>query len=833
MLRATSANTLKKIKSYKEGGNFINNDRQITLSTVKSRFDEKCTIQTMLVSEFYAKLSAPIKTQETREQYLKMTKSARDNLKDVGGFIGGKMFNGIRKAGYVEYRDVVSLDMDSIPAGQTEAIVNKLYALGVTFCVYSTKNHSPEAPRLRVVLPLDRSVTADEYEPIARKMAHIIQPEMTWYDRTTFDVSRIMYWPSICCDSQYVYNWADNPFASADGLLGMYTDWRSFADWPRCPSEDITHAPNTRQADPLEKKGAVGAFCKIYSIQSAIAKFLPDTYIPASDGRYTYAKGSTTGGAVVYDNKFLYSHHATDPACGTLCNAFDLVRIHLFGKEDEAAKAGTPTNRMPSYQKMQEFALADDDVNMQIRVERAAGIYEDFADITSGESSEPKENLKELTAWLKKLKVDGNGAYVKSIENVSIALENDPQLKDRIYMNTFTQRPIAVAPLPWAPHISVTANTTFEWTDTDDSGLLAYLEKLIGVKSKQTVTTALDQCRAAHPFHPVKSYLSGLTWDGIPRIETMFQTYLGAADTAYVRAVAKMALVAAITRIYYPGIKFDSTIVFVGQQGIGKSTFISALAKYSEWYTDDIKAFDKTAIENIQGVWIAELAELSAMKHSELETAKAFLTRQNDRTRLAYAKYSVSLPRTCIFFGTTNTHDFLRDSTGDRRFLPIDINVVPPQKSAFYDLPKEVDQIWAEALYYYNEGKTRLTLSDDILAYAKAEQEAHFDRSENQGLVEAFLEKYIPQDWDTYSLDQRILYYADTATKRTDLVPRKTVCALEIWCECLGGRKENFQKSTSREINDILRRIPGWRQQNSPRTHSIYGNQRGFMRDDN
>lgn len=818
-----------------EGGICINYDKQITISTVKSRFDERCTVQVMLVSEFYSRLAEPVRTSETREQFLKMSKTARDNLKDVGGFIGGKMFNGIRKAGYVEYRDIVSLDMDSIPAGQTETVIKRLHELGVTFCVYSTKNNSPEAPRLRVVLPLDRAVTADEYEPISRKIAHIIQPEMTWFDKTTFDVSRIMYWPSICYDSHYVYNWVDSPFASADGLLTMYTDWRNFNEWPRCPSEDLTHVPSTRQADPLEKKGCVGAFCKIYSIQAAIDKFLPDVYTPAGEGRYTYTKGSTTGGAVVYDNKFLYSHHATDPACGTLCNAFDLVRIHLFGKEDETAKSGTPTNRLPSFQKMQAYALADEDVNMQIRVERASGVYEDFADIASSgnaESPASSENLKELTAWLKMLKVDGNGVYIKSIENIRIALENDPKLKDRIYMNTFTQRPIAVAPLPWEPHMSVTANTTFEWTDTDDSGLLSYLEKLIGIKSKQMMSTALDMCRAAHPFHPVKSYLSGLTWDGIPRIETLYQTYLGAEDNAYVRAAAKMTFVAAITRIFHPGVKFDHTTVFVGDQGFGKSTFIAHLAKYPDWYTDDIKSFDKTAIENIQGIWIAELAELSAFKNSELETVKAFLTRQSDRTRLAYGKYAVSLPRTCVFFGTTNKQNFLRDVTGDRRFLPIDIGIYPVQKSIFTDLPNEIDQIWAEALYYYNEGKTQLKLPDAILAYAKAVQESHFDRSENQGLIEEFLEKPITKDWDSYNLDQRDIFYSNTADKHTDLVPRTKVCALEIWCECLGGRKDNFKKSNSYEINDILRRISGWHQQNSPRNHSFYGKQRGFERNE-
>lgn len=811
----------------------MNNDRQITLSTVKSRFDEKCTIQTMLVSEFYNKLSTPIKIQETREQFLKLSKAARDRSKDVGGFIGGKMFNGIRKAGYVEYRDVVSLDMDSIPTGQTETVINRLYQLGVTFCAYSTRNHSPEAPRLRVVFPLDRAVTADEYEPISRKIAYIIQPEMTWFDRTTFDVSRIMYWPSICSDSQYVYHWADKLFASADGLLELYSDWRNFNEWPRCPSEDLNHAPNTRQADPLEKKGAVGAFCKIYTIQSAIAKFLPDIYISAGENRYTYAKGSTTGGAVVYDNKFLYSHHATDPACGTLCNAFDLVRIHLFGKEDETAKADTPTNRLPSFLQMQAFALADEDVNMQIRIERAASVYEDFADISIGESSNgssPEENLKELTAWLKLLKVDGNGVYVKSIENVMIALENDPQLKGRIYMNTFTQRPIAVAPLPWGLHKSVKINTTFEWTDADDSGLLVYLEKLIGLRTKSTMANALEEYRAAHPFHPVQSYLSGLSWDGILRIETLFQTYLGAQDTAYVRAAAKMTLVAAVTRVFHPGTKFDTAIVFVGEQGIGKSTFISTLAKFPDWYTDDIKAFDKTAIENIQGIWIVELAELSAMKHSDLETTKSFISRTIDRTRLAYAKNAVALRRSCIFFGTSNPKEFLKDDTGERRFYPIDVGVVSTQKSIFLDLPSEVDQVWAEAMYYYHEGKTPLVLPKEVIPIAVEAQKAHKVGVEDPiiGVIETFLERPIPQDWDSYTLDQRILYLADTATERTNLVPRKTVCAFEIWCECFGEKKERATTRELKKINRMLRTL-GWEKgEQQTMKMPLYGRQKYY-----
>ena len=259
----------------------------------------------MSLSELYAKLATPVRSTETLAQYLSASKAKRDNLKDVGGFIGGKMFNGIRKAGYVEYRDLVTLDMDSIPAGQTEQVTNRLLSLGVSVCVYSTRKHSPDAPRLRAVLPLNRSVSADEYEPVARKVAQIISAEMQWYDRTTFDVSRIMYWPSVSSDSQYVYKWAGGNLIDVDAILNMYCDWRNFAEWPKCPTEDISHAPATKQEDPLEKKGIVGAFCRVYSIKEAMDKFIPDVYIPAGENRYTYSRGSTTGGAIVYDNKYL------------------------------------------------------------------------------------------------------------------------------------------------------------------------------------------------------------------------------------------------------------------------------------------------------------------------------------------------------------------------------------------------------------------------------------------------------------------------------------------------------------------------------------------------
>lgn len=334
-------------------------DRQITISVGASRKATNWKNQTLQLSELYEKLRVPARGTETYQEYISLKKPQQDELKDVGGFVGGALNGPRRKGSAVAGRDIITLDFDNIPAGGTEDILRRVEGLGCGYCVYSTRKHHPAAPRLRIILPLDRTVTADEYEPIARKMAQYIGIE--YADPTTFEPSRLMYWPSVCADGEYVFTFADKPMASADGLLAQYIDWRDISQWPQVPGAAV-NAPKlaAKQGDPEEKTGIVGAFCRIYSIYDAMDKFLPGIYAPTdTPDRYTYTGGSTTGGAVVYDGgKFLYSHHATDPCSGKLVNSFDLVRLHLFGEKDDdpSIKPDTPTNRMPSYTAMCELA---------------------------------------------------------------------------------------------------------------------------------------------------------------------------------------------------------------------------------------------------------------------------------------------------------------------------------------------------------------------------------------------------------------------------------------------------------------------------------------------
>lgn len=357
----------------------MQNDRVITISAAGNRRAPRWPAQQMRWSEFVQKLAIPTRGTETLVTYLRMPKSRQDDLKDVGGFVGGRLANGIRKNNAVQGRDIVTLDMDAVPVGGAEEVLRRTSGLGCGYVVYSTRKHEPGKPRLRVIVPLDRTVTADEYEPIARKLAAWI--DLGWCDPTTFQPVRMMYWPSVCSDGEYIYRYEDKPFASADGILALYADWRDMTSWPQVPGQKTQRALADKQEDPAKKAGVVGAFCRAYNIYQAMEHFLPGVYEPVDDAsdRYTFVGGSTAGGAVIYDGgKFLYSHHATDPAGGRLVNSFDLVRLHLYGALDDEAKEGTPTIRMPSYAQMKQKALQDDTVLHLLDAARANSVQDDF-----------------------------------------------------------------------------------------------------------------------------------------------------------------------------------------------------------------------------------------------------------------------------------------------------------------------------------------------------------------------------------------------------------------------------------------------------------------------
>lgn len=798
----------------------MQNNRKMQISMAGTRKTKYWPKTEIFWSEFVERLKTPVRSTETLEEYLKFPKTKQDELKDVGGFVGGIFENDIRKSAYVQGKDLLTLDLDNIAAGGTEEILKRVAGLGCASVVYSTRKHAGYSPRLRVIVPLDSTASADEYEPAARKLASLIGIEFC--DPTTFDVSRLMYWPSCCSDGEYIYEVFDHPFCSLKGLLGMYGDWTDVSQWPQVPGTDVAERRRlAKQEDPTTKRGIIGAFCRTYNILQAMEKFIPGMYDETDiDGRYTYTGGSTVGGAIVYDgDMFLYSHHATDPCSGQLVNAFDMVRLHMYGDRDRDAKDGTPVNKLPSFVAMAQLAKSDKAVSDLLTRERFEQAQQAF------NSPEQESDTEYDLAWMSRLTKDGNGKIEKTINNAVLVLENDPLLKGKIVTDEFASCGMILGKLPWSKDTEKR-----RWKDEDDAGFYNYMELFYGITGREKLDSALLIVSSQNKINDVKEYLKSLKWDGIKRLDTLLSEYLGAEDNAYTRAVMRKSLCAAVARAVQGGVKYDNMPIFTGPQGIGKSTFLSILGR--EWFSDSLTSFEgKEAAELIQGTWINEVGELTAMTKQETNAVKQFLSKTDDIYRAAYGRRTNKYPRRCVFFGTSNEEEFLKDMTGNRRFWPVDVGVHPARKSVWQELPQEVDQIWAEAYTYWMLGEP-LYLPKDVEKLAEDMQDRHREASGKEGLIRDFLDRKLPPNWDSLSLTQRRQFLAGGMhlPEDTELVERDKVCATEIWTECFNGDLKFMKRTDSREINSILGSIKGWKRNKGTRRYGPHGAQKGFER---
>jgi predicted P-loop ATPase len=362
--------------------------------------------------------------------------------------------------------------------------------------------------------------------------------------------------------------------------------------------------------------------------------------------------------------------------------------------------------------------------------------------------------------------------------------------------------------------------------DADDAALRYYMERVYGMASKDRIFDAVNVVASANKFHPVRDYLDGCTWDGVPRVETLLIDYLGAEDNDYTRAVTRKALAAAVARIYRPGCKFDYMLTLRGAQGLGKSSFIGLLG--GKWFSDSLTTMQgKEAYEQLMGVWIMEVGELASMKKSEVESIKQFLTKRSDRFRPAYGRRTQEFPRQCIFIGSTNETQFLRDTTGNRRFWVVDTPNTPPRDFWEELTPETVRLIWAEAVQLYKNGE-KLYLTKDLEDVAREIQEAYSEENPRAGIVVDYLDRLLPEDWadkDLYSRRQ----WLESGAEGT--IPRQYVCTLEIWAEALGGNPDKFDRYAGKEIGDIMAGLKEWTRANNQRlTIKPYGRQRYYER---
>lgn len=746
-----------------------------------------------------------------------MSKSQQGNVKDVGGFVGGTLKGGRRKADAVVWRQVLTLDADYVQGSLWDAISA---LCDFACCIYSTHSHSDSSPRIRWVIPLARPVTPEEYAAVGRRVAADMGIDM--FDDTTYEPHRLMYWPSCSADGDWVFEYQDEPWLDPDQVLARYQDWRDPSQWPESSRvEKRRKKLADKQGDPLGKPGVIGAFCRTYSVEKVIEKFLEDVYEPCGEGRYTYTPGSTAGGLVVYDEgKFVYSHHGTDPVSGLLVNSFDLVRLHKFGELDEDAEPGTPTVKLPSYLRMQEFCLADERVRVTLGEEKLSEAAADF-----------EESDK---SWLKQLEYDKKGEIVASLANLVLILRNDPNLQGVAY-NAHKGAIALLEPVPWRKPEDWQGT---EWGDDDDSSLRVYIEKVYNVWSPTKLNDALVTVSRERSFHPIKNYLNELPeWDGIPRLETLLIDYLGADDTPYVRAVTRKTFTAAVARVMRPGVKFDYMLVLIGPQGIGKSTLFAKMG--GEWFSDSLSMADmkdKTAAEKLQGYWVLEIGELVGLKKIEVEAVKSFLSRQRDVYRPAYGRRTVEHPRQCIIVGSTNTDTgFLRDSTGNRRFWPVQVRGREPGRDPWALNEYVVEQLWAEALQLWKAGE-ELYLTGGIAKEAIEQQKLAMESDERLGLIREFLEMPLPEDWEERSLGDRRAYIhgTDFGKEEEGTVERDRVCVAEIWSELFQKDLATAKRYEIDEIHGLMSQIEGWEKYTGNKAGKLrfplYGMQRAYIK---
>lgn len=499
--------------------------------------------------ELKRKLSKPLVTPETRKAFDKMSKDEQDELKALPGWISGAQCkDGYRRLANVMPRDLLTLDCDYMPEGIVEDI--KLGAVAIAHYEgfwHSSRRHTEEAPRLRFFAPLSRKVDRDEYVALVRFVAWRFDHDMKLVDQVSFRPAQMMFKPSCSRtdEKHFVAIHQPGDILDVDAELAAFTDrfgdWRDLANLPRHPDEHDLRKRADKAEDPREKRGPVGTFCRAYDIEAAMSKFIPDAYIPgdsdSGNPRYTYAGSTSSNGAVVYDGGlFLYSHHGHDPVCDMNVNAFDLVRIHLYGDKDEKVREGTNPTDFPSYRAMVEMLSddkgyrkqqAEDKYDMHAMFEDA-GITEEeddedgrsgepddeadeavsggedddyfdadlFADLVGDPSDAPRRQERKSKANGKRqarpknprkdwfpgdLELNNNGDIVPNLHNAATIIQNDARLFGSIAFNAFAAQVVARADIRSKMHtvpdfICQDRDNGDRWQDFNDISIRAIME---------------------------------------------------------------------------------------------------------------------------------------------------------------------------------------------------------------------------------------------------------------------------------------------------------------------------------------------------------------------
>ena len=871
------------------------------------------------------RFSDPVVTGETFAEYLALSDDERNRLKNtIGYWIGGTCIDGIRSRNTLGPRSCIMFDVDEAKASLFFELIEGRHALSkLCYLIHTSRKHTLEKPRFRVIFPVSDLIPIEDYEACVRILASKLDPTMETVDHVSFRPAQMMYLPSISKDMRDQYRYVVNPgtLLNWKGMLRKFEaevgDWRDYEKLPRGANESNKRKTAEKAEDPRTKKGMIGAFCRTYSVPDAIAEFLPDIYLESDDvsakPRYTYVGGSGANGAVVEDDGlFLYSHHGTDPCGERLVNAFDMVRLHLFGEADaETVDDGDPRD-LPSYKKMMSFCGGfpevvretararfldtagsftdleggsdevpeptqlprqaerpvagkwyaqgtmpgektpydcETDMTLEVRSEGAGpDTGEPAGKPTEGDGPETGGGEVDRESWFDTLMFTPKGGIQAKVSNAVKIIQNDTRLAGKFAYNELLLRTVIREDIDWKnpalPNVTiydkVNGESVVNWHDAalrialdmpGGKGSAGY-----GVKMAATdINAAVDIAGMQNRFHPVREYLAGLVWDETPRLHRVCQDFLGCADTPYHREVFKLMALAAVARAHEPGHKFDTALVLEGPQGIRKSTFLSILGR-KKWFAElkgDL-GDQKAVVEQMAGNWIIELPEMAAWNRSEANDAKGFLSSVKDTVRLAYKPREETYLRQCVFFGTTNEEEYLRDLTGNRRIFPVRCMVPRIDTEAFDAI---CDRLWAEAVVLYRQARELLPRSVGDLALELSTEARDEAVAKQSAAVDEGVAGEWARDIEEWANSPLTLGRAKAARTGTSDVgfddldnpgARFRVCRISLksaWVHALDRREDQFDGRTNLPLQNafrILRATGRWEKGRDAKGSFIY-----------
>ena len=320
------------------------------------------------------------------------------------------------------------------------------------------------------------------------------------------------------------------------------------------------------------------------------------------------------------------------------------------------------------------------------------------------------------------------GRILPVLANAIAAFRHAPDWGGVLAFNEFGFGTVALKPAPWG------IVPKGEWTDHEDRLAAEWLQKQGILVSVEIAGQAVQTAARDHPFHPVRSYLKGLQWDGVERLDCWLSDYLGVGDSDYSRAVGCRWMISAVARIFRPGAKADCCLILEGPQGIRKSTALRTLA--GDYFTDELADLgSKDAAMQTRGVWIIELSELDSLSTSDVARIKAFMSRTTDRFRPPYGMRLVESPRQCVFAGTVNHSTYLRDETGGRRFWPVTCGRIGVD-----ELARDRDQLWAEAKLRFDSGAPWWLETAELVQMASDQQTERYEGDPWEEVIAPWIE---------------------------------------------------------------------------------------------